>query len=131
MKPIFLTTVLVCCVSVTSAQWELVFCATDSAGACYGKADLFVWNGERVAVFARLESKKGFTEGKLLFKIFEMENDFSGEIYAEVKAAVKAETKFVFKKIYFLKPGYYKVEVYDEKLNRLASEYVTITDRSE
>ncbi len=122
---------MVCCISVATAQWELVFCATDSGGVCHGKADLFVWNGENLAVFARLDSKNGFTEGKLLFKVFEMKNDLGGEIYAEVKTAVKAEAKYAFKKMYFVKPGYYKVEVYDEKLNRLASEYITITDRPE
>lgn len=122
---------MACCISVATAQWELGFCAADSGGVCHGKADLFVWNGENTIVYAFIERQSGFSEGKLSFKVFEMKNDLSGEIYAEVKTAVKAEAKYASKKIYFVKPGYYKVEVYDEKLNRLASEYITITDRPE
>lgn len=113
------------------AQWQLQFCLSDSNNTCRGKSDVFVWNGENTAVFAFMASESGFSAGKLQFKVFDMHNDLSGDIYAELKANTQAGSKQVFKKIYFVRPGYYKVEVYDEKINRLAVEYLTITDRME
>lgn len=131
MKSISMFFLVAFCACSLQAQWQLQFCQSDSNNSCLGKSDLFIWNGENTVVFALIKSENGFSAGKLQFKVFDMHNDLTGDIYAEVKANVKEGSKQVFKKIYFVRPGYYRVEVYDEKINRLAVEYITITDRLE
>lgn len=116
--------------TVAHAQWELIFCTSDSAD-CQGKSDLFIWNGEATVVYGLLKNKNELAVTKLEYRIYEVKNDVTEKLYARVKTFPAPSLNWATKKIYFVKPGYYRVEVYDEKLSRLASEYVTITDRPE
>ncbi len=76
-----------------------------------------------------LRNKAGMTIPKMEIKIFEMASAQNGEIYADLHVYARSEWKQVSKRIYFVKPGYYKVEIYDEKMNRLAENFLTISDR--
>ncbi len=76
-----------------------------------------------------LRNEAGMSIPKMEIKIFDMKTDQSGEIYADLHVYARAEWKQVSKRIYFVKPGYYKVEIYDEKMNRLTEGYMTISDR--
>lgn|GEM_PF-968708 len=112
------------------AGWNLTFCdRVDSIGKCDTIASEFVWNGDKTSVYATLQGDQGFTTGKVFFKVFDMKNPRSGELYAELRTYVRPEWSFTTKRIYFIKPGYYKIEVYDESYMRLAEGYITVTDR--
>lgn len=114
--------------TLAHAQWKLNFCLSDSAN-CQGKSDLFIWNGETTVVYGLLTNPDAITVTKLEYRIYDVKNDLTEDLYARVKTYTTPGLSWAAKKIYFVKPGYYRVEVYDEKLNRLASEFVTITDR--
>jgi len=111
------------------AGWSLEFCQRDSSGFCLGQSDLFFWNGDKTQVILMLRNKAGMTIPKMEIKIFEMASAQNGEIYADLHVYARSEWKQVSKRIYFVKPGYYKVEIYDEKMNRLAENFLTISDR--
>lgn len=118
----------------TAAQaggWELTFCERDSAGVCLGESETFYWGEGQTKVFAMLKNESGLNGMKLQFKVFEAQGNQNGEIYADLKTYTRPEWNSVSRRISFIKPGYYKVEVYDERLVRLAARFVTITDRPE
>lgn len=58
-----------------------------------------------------------------------MKNSKDGEIYAELRSSTRPEWKSVNKRIYFVKPGYYKVEIYDAANKRLAESFITTMGR--
>lgn len=114
------------------AQWKLDFCANDSAETCIGKSDIFYWNGETVTVYLIVNHTDSIGASKLRYRVYDMKGEKSGEVYADLRVYTRPAWKRVWKKIYFVKPGYYKVEVYDEHTPKpLVSGFVTITDRKD
>lgn len=111
------------------AQWQLDFCAGDSAETCIGKSDIFYWNGETVTIYLIVSHTDSIGTSKLQYRVYDMIGEKSGEIYADLKVHARPAWKRVWKKLYFVKPGYYKVEVYNERAQLLTSGFVTITDR--
>jgi hypothetical protein len=60
-----------------------------------------------------------------------MKTDTEGKLYADLSLPVNARSLFAVKKIYFYKPGYYKVDVLDVNNNFLTTGFITISDRPE
>ncbi len=112
------------------AGWDIAYCnELDSLQKCSGHPTVFEWNGDKVSIYAMVTNDSGLSTSKLFFKIFDMKNDHTGDIYAELRTATRPDWVFTTKKMYFVKPGYYKVEVYDEGNKRLAESFLTITER--
>lgn len=132
MKKLSLTAITLFLFACAKAGgWELTFCERDSAGVCLGESESFYWGEGQTRVFAMVKNENGLLGMKLQFKVFETQGSESSDIYADLKTYTRPEWTSVSRRISFIKPGYYKVEVYDERQHRLASRFVTITDRPE
>lgn len=122
-------TVLFFAKTASAAGWEISFCERDSVNVCLGESELFYWSEGQTKVFAMVKNEQGMAGSKLQFKVFEAQGNQNGDIYADLKTYIRPEWKSVSRRISFIQPGYYKVEVYDENLNRLVTGFITITDR--
>lgn len=110
--------------------YELSFCtAVDKEGYCNGKSDIFRWTGEKMKMQCLVYNKDGLKTSKLYYKLFLMRNDHDGELAAELTIYTKPEWFYIEKKVYFFKPGYYKMDVYNAGNVLIGSLYITITDR--
>ncbi len=120
-------------VSLSSkAGYDLLFCTNaDSLGNCKGKGETFEWKGDKTALEIVVMNKDTIGTGKLKFMLFAMKNDREGTLYADLSLHVMPNALFAVKKLYFYKPGYYKVDVLDEKDKFLTSGFLTIIDRKE
>lgn len=118
--------------SLSHAQnWQMSFCADldTTIKACATNASEFEWNDEKLPLYITVTNGEKLNIDKIFYKIFEMKNSKEGEIYAELRSATRPEWKCVNKRIYFVKPGYYKIELYDIANKRLAESYITIMGR--
>ncbi|MDB5281186.1 MAG: hypothetical protein JWO06_261, partial [Bacteroidota bacterium] len=116
--------------AVKAGNYDIWFCTKlDSTGHCKGKSDQFNWSGGKMKLLSIVKSKGPLNTSKLNYKVFFMKNDHDGELAAELTSHTKAYWKSVVKEIYFFKPGYYKVDVYNAANALLLSGFVTITDR--
>ncbi len=118
--------------SSTNAQnWQMSFCTEldTTIKACPNNAAEFQWNDEKLPLYITVTNGETLNIDKIFYKIFIMKNSNDGEIYAELRSATRPEWKSVNKRIYFVKPGYYKVEIYDAANKRLAESFITIMGR--
>lgn len=118
--------------TATNAQnWQMSFCAEldTTIKACPDDAAEFQWNDEKLPLYISVTNGEKLNIDKIFYKIFIMKNSNDGEIYAELRSATRPEWKNVNKRIYFVKPGYYKVEIYDATGKRLAERFITIMGR--
>jgi hypothetical protein len=114
----------------SKAEYELLFCTdADSLKTCKPPGETFDWKGDKTALELLVMNKDTMHTPKLKFKLFSMQNDKQGELYAELSLNLPRNAIFAVKKLFFYKPGYYKVEVLDEHDQALASGFVTILDR--
>lgn len=113
--------------------YEILFCDhIDSiSGKCKGKAEEFKWNGDKVTLSTVVINKDKLNTTKISYKVFMMKNDREGELAAELSAKTRTSWFSVTKKIYFFKPGYYKVDVFNADNKLIVSGFVTITGREE
>ncbi len=120
-------------ISITSkAGYDLLFCTkADSLGNCKSKGETFEWKGDKTALELVVMNKEKIGAAKLKFKLFAMENDREGTLYADLSLNVMPGASYAMKKMFFYKPGYYKVEVADENGKTLTSGFVTISERIE
>lgn len=116
----------------SKAGYDLLFCTNaDSLGNCKGKGETFEWKGDKTSLELLVMNKDKIDAKKLKFMLFSMKNDREGTLYAELYLYVMPNSLFAMKKLYFYKPGYYKVDVLDENYKFLTTGFVTILDRSE
>lgn len=118
--------------TATKAQnWQMSFCTEldSSIKACPYNAAEFQWNDEKLPLYITVTNGEKLNIDKIFYKIFEMKNSKDGEIYAELRSATRPEWRNVNKRIYFVKPGYYKIELYDIANKRLAESFITIMGR--
>jgi hypothetical protein len=117
--------------SAHAGSYEILFCDhIDSAsGKCKGKAEEFKWTGDKMTLATVVINKDRLNTTKINYKVFFMKNDREGELAAELSAKTRASWFSVTKKIYFFKPGYYKVDVYNADNKLIVSGFVTISDR--
>ncbi len=115
------------------AEYELLFCTNaDSLGNCKSKGETFAWNGDKTDLTLIVMNKEKLGVSKLNLMLFAMSNDKEGTLYAELEInRINPDALFAIKKMYFYKPGYYRVEVLDENHKPLTNGYVTILDRVE
>ncbi len=108
----------------------MLFCTnTDSLGNCKKDGDAFEWNGGKTTIELLVLNKDTITPAKLKFVLFDMKNAKEGTLYADLSLNVIPNSVFAVKKLYFYKPGYYKVDVLDDKDKFLTTGFITITDR--
>lgn len=114
----------------TYAGYDLLFCTSaDSLGNCKEAGNTFEWNGDKTYLQLIVLNKDTITTNRLKFKLYAMNNDREGTLYADLSVAVPNNALYAVKKMYFYKPGYYKVEVLDDKDGKLTSGFVTISER--
>lgn len=112
------------------AGFDLLFCTNaDSLGNCKEAGNTFEWNGDKTYLQLIVLNKDTISTNRLKFKLYAMNNDREGTLYADLSLAVPANALYAVKKMYFYKPGYYKVEVLDDKDGKLTSGFVTISER--
>ena len=132
VRKIFVLTLLTVCFYTSRASWDVLFCTnTDSLGNCKGKGETFSWNGDKTPIELIVLNKDGLGLEKLRYMIFNMKTDREGKLYADLSLTTRPKSLFAVKRIYFYKPGYYKVDVLDEKDNFLTTGFITISDRPE
>ncbi len=112
------------------AGFDLLFCTNaDSLGNCKEAGNTFEWNGDKTYLQLIVLNKDTISTNRLKFKLYAMNNDREGTLYADLSLAVPTNALYAVKKMYFYKPGYYKVEVLDDKDGKLTSGFVTISER--
>ncbi|HLP49917.1 MAG TPA: hypothetical protein VK154_03475 [Chitinophagales bacterium] len=125
---LFLSLFYFCCF----AGYDLLFCTkADSLGNCKGKGETFAWKDDKTSLELIVMNKDSIGLPKLKFKLYAMKNDREGELYAELSLYLNPRSLFGVKKMRFYKPGYYKVEVLDDKDGILTTGFVTLSDREE
>ena len=114
------------------AQYDLLFCTNaDTLGNCKGKGETFAWKGDKTYLDLIVMNKDKIGTKTLNFMLFYMANDREGKLYAELDVNIKSDALFAVKKMYFYKPGYYRVDVLDENRQPLTHSYITILDSGE
>lgn len=132
MKKAFLLFAFVVSVFISRAFWDVLFCTnTDSLGNCKGRGETFVRNGDKTPLHFIVMNTEKLGLDKLRYMVFNMETDKQGKLYADLSQKVNAESLYTVKKIYFYKPGYYKVDVLDTANNFLTMGFVTISEREQ
>lgn len=119
-------------IATSQAQsWQMSFCTEldTTVKTCANNASEFQWKDEKLPLYITVTNGESLNIEKLFFKIFDMKNDKDGEIYADLRSSTRPEWKNVNKRIYFVKPGYYKIELYDISNKRLAESFITIMGR--
>lgn len=132
MKQIALITALILTSYFGNAQnWQISVCTEldTTIKQCVANASEFQWNDEKLPLYLTITNGEKLNIDKIFYKIFDMKNDKDGEIYAELRSATRADWKSVNKRVYFVKPGYYKIELYDISNKRLAETYITVMGR--
>lgn len=115
-----------------AGTYDLLFCTNaDSLDKCKEAGSTFEWKGDKTYLQLIVINKDTIATGKLKFKLFAMENDRVGTLYADLSMVVPPKSLYAVKRMFFYKPGYYKVDVLDEKDGKLASGFVTITERND
>jgi hypothetical protein len=112
------------------AGYDISICdSIDNKGNCYGKSDLFHFTGDKMSLKVLVYNKQMLGTSKLLFKLYLMKNDRQGDIFAELSSSVKPEWFAAVKKMYFVKPGYYKLDVLKADKTPIGSVFFTLSDR--
>ena len=130
MKHLFFVALLLLCAGRLVAEYDISVCdSIDRKGLCNGKSDLFHFNGDRMALQVLVHNKQMLGTSKIRYKLYLMQNDHDGEIYAELSSAVKPEWFAAVKKMYFVKPGYYRLDVFKADNTEIGSLFFTLSDR--
>jgi hypothetical protein len=130
MKHLVFVVLMVLSASRLLAGYEISICdSVNKKGQCEGKSDLFHYTGDRMMLQALVYNKDMLGTPKIYFKLYEMANDHDGDISAELSTEVKPGWFAVVKRLYFFKPGYYKLEVFNAKKALLGTRFITISDR--
>lgn len=66
---------------------------------------------------------------KMKFDIFYMMNDREGELYAKLTLYPRTGWKSTYKSIYLIKPGRYKVQVFNDDDKQVGEGYLTLLDK--
>ena len=110
--------------------YTLTLCSKlDKNGNCIDSSDTFKWNGDKQKLTLRVTNPKQLQANKLIYTIYSMKNQNDGDVYARLILYVKPEWAPATKDIYFITPGYYKIEVTNEGSRLLGVTYMTLLDR--
>ena len=112
------------------AGYEISICdSVDSKGLCIGKNDVFHFTGDKMKLQVLVHNKEMLGTTKIRYKLYLMRNDNEGDIYAELSTSTRPEWFAVAKKMYFFKPGYYRVDVFKADKSKIGSVFFTLSDR--
>ncbi len=132
MKKIWLVLVLIISSFTSKAGYDLLFCThADSLDKCKKTGETFDWAGDVTPIELVVMNNDTIGTPKLKFMLFAMKNDREGTLYADLSMHVPPNSLSAVKKLFFYKPGYYKVDVLDEEDKFLATGLVTILDHGE
>ena len=112
------------------AGYDISICDTiDKKGLCVGKNDVFHFTGDKMALQVLVHNKQMLGTSKIKYKLYIMKNDHDGEISAELSSFSKPDWFAVVKKLYFFKPGYYRLDVFKADNTEIGSVFFTLSDR--
>ena len=132
MKQLVLVAIMICTAFklMASGGYDIAICdSINKKGLCAGKSDFFHFTGDRMRLQAVVYNKNMLATPKIYFKLYLMSNDNDGEIVAELHTDVHPGWFAVVKRLYFFKPGYYKLDVFNATGAKLGTQFVTISDR--
>ena len=130
MKNVVLAVLLLLGSLKLMAGYDVSVCdSVDQKGNCINKSDIFHFTGDRMKLQVAVHNKDMLNTSKILFKVYLMKNDNDGDIYAELSSYTKPEWFGVVKKLYFVKPGYYRIDVLKADKSQISSTFITISDR--
>lgn len=129
MKSTFALLIFLSLTAFVRAETGMEVCDTlDNRGVCQSRKTEFEWPGDKLSLHILVENRENIESGKLKYRVFNMKNDVEGELYAELSLYTQPNWSKAYKKIWFIRPGYYKIEVYTESNRLLASGYVSVLD---
>jgi hypothetical protein len=112
------------------AGFDISICdSIDRKGFCQGKSDEFRYTGDKMKLQVLVHNKDMLRTSKIVFKLYLMKNDRDGEISAELSSPTRPDWFAVVKKLYFFKPGYYRLDVFKADQTEIGSVSFTLTDR--
>jgi len=112
------------------AGYDISICDTvNKKGLCVGKNDVFHFTGDKMALQVLVHNKQMLGTSKIKYKLYIMKNDHDGEISAELSSFSKPDWFAVVKKLYFFKPGYYRLDVFKADNTEIGSVFFTLSDR--
>ena len=127
---VFLGVMFLCSGKLFATGYEVSVCESlDVNSRCIGKNDVFHYPGDKMKLHIWVHNKVALGTSKIIYKVYTMANDHDGEIYAELSSFVRPEWFAISKDVTFVKPGYYKIEVYLANKTLINSQFITITDR--
>jgi hypothetical protein len=130
MKHMFFVALLLLSVGKLLAGFDISICdSIDSKGFCKGKSDFFHYTGDRMKLQVLVHNKEMLGTSKIRYKLYLMKNDREGEISAELSSDTKPEWFATVKKLYFFKPGYYRLDVFKADNTEIGSVFFTLSDR--
>ena len=130
MKPVTLVMLLLFFAVKLMAGYEVIVCdSIDKKGSCVGKNDIFHFTGDKMRLYVSVHNSQMLNTTKVIYRLYEMQNDHDGDIAAELSSYAKPEWFVVVKSLYFFKPGYYRLDVLKADKTKISSTFITITDR--
>ena len=112
------------------AGYEISICdSIGKGGACVGKNDVFHFTGDKMKLMALVYNKDLLNTTKIIYKVYLMKNDNDGELYADLTGNIQNGWISTAKKMYFFKPGYYKLDVFKADHSKIGSVFFTLSDR--
>lgn len=130
MKHYVIVAFTLLCAYKVKAGYEISICDSISPrGTCLGKNELFHFTGDKMNLQVLVHNKEMLKTGKILYKLYLMKNDHEGEISAELSNYTKPDWFTTAKKLYFFKPGYYRLDVFKADNTKIGSVFFTLSDR--
>jgi hypothetical protein len=130
MKHVIFVALLLLSAGKLIAGYDISICdSIDKKGLCQGKNDLFHFTGDKMKLQVLVHNKDMLGTSKISYKLYLMKNDHDGEISAELSSSVKPEWFAAVKKLYFFKPGYYKLDIFKADKSKIGSVFFTLSDR--
>jgi hypothetical protein len=130
MKQFSLAVLLLIFAIQVRAGFQVSVCdSVDKKGICVGKNDIFRFTGDKMRLYVSVYNPQMLNTTKVIYRLYEMQNDHDGDIAAELSSYAKPEWFVVVKSLYFFKPGYYRLDVLKADKSKINSTFITITDR--
>ena len=127
---VFIVLFLFSAIRLVAGGYEVSICdSLNSKGTCIGVSDLFHYPGDKMKLIVLVHNKDMLRTSKVIFKLYLMKNDHDGEIAAELSSRTQPDWFAVSKKLYFFKPGYYRLDVFKADNTKIGSIFFTLSDR--
>ena len=110
------------------AGFDILFCTNpDNMNTCKEGGGNYILEGEQTSLQIMVVNKDKLAVSKLRYMIFFMKDKTEGTLYADLALKVNPEELFALKKIFFYKPGKYKIDILNAETNiPISISFVTI-----